>query len=80
MMITSVTRPCSKCDGEMTQGFVLDLGHYQSKQQQSWVSGVPEKSFWSGLKTWDREAYTVEAYRCSSCSLVEFYTTDVVNL
>jgi hypothetical protein len=64
----------------MTQGFVLDLGHYQSKQQQSWVSGVPEKSFWSGLKTSMRDAYHVEAYRCSSCNLVEFYTTDAVDL
>jgi predicted nucleic-acid-binding Zn-ribbon protein len=70
---------CLKCGGVMNEGFVLDLGDYQIKQQQVWVEGEPEPSFWSGLKTKNRDAYHVKAYRCSVCYFLEFYTTDEVN-
>ena len=64
----------------MTEGFVLDLGDYQIKQQQIWVEGEPEPSFWSGLKTKDREAFHVRALRCTECSYLEFYTTEKVSI
>lgn len=70
---------CLKCGGVMNEGFVLDLGDHQIKQQQVWVKGEPESSFWSGLNTKNRDSYYVKAYRCAVCYFLEFYTTDEVN-
>ncbi len=64
----------------MTEGFVLDYGDYQIKQQQVWVEGQPEPSFWSGLKTSGREVFTVRALRCNNCGYLEFYTTGKVDI
>jgi len=71
---------CSKCNGAMSEGFVIDHGDYQIKQEQIWVTGAPEASFWSGLKTSNRDAFTVRAFRCAACSYLEFYTTDKVDV
>lgn len=57
----------------MTEGFVIDHGDMQIRTQQIWVSGKPESSFWSGLKTNDRERFYVLAYRCVSCGRLDFY-------
>ena len=64
----------------MIEGFVLDHGDYQIKQQQIWVEGKPEESFWSGLKTSGREAFNVRALRCAGCGYLEFYTAEKVNI
>lgn len=64
---------CSKCEGELTEGFILDHGHYNAKTQQIWVEGAPEPSFWNGLKTSDRAIYKVRAMRCANCGFLEFY-------
>jgi len=38
---------CSKCNGEMQEGFILDQTH--GKQLvSSWIAGKPGKSFWLG--------------------------------
>ncbi len=71
---------CPKCSGAMAEGFILDHGHYDSKRQQMWVEGQPEKSFWSGIKTSDKDAFKVQAFRCANCNFLEFYTTDKVDL
>ncbi len=71
---------CSKCSGVMLAGFILDHGHLQVKQQQMWVEGAPETSFWSGLKTSDRAIYKVRAMRCSRCGFLEFYTDEKADL
>jgi hypothetical protein len=71
---------CSKCNGPMTEGFIFDRGHYEYKQEQIWVEGRPEKSFWSGLKTSGKEAFIVQAYRCADCNYLEFYTTDKIDM
>lgn len=71
---------CPNCGGRMMTGFIYDRGHYEYKQQQVWVEGEPEQSFWSGLKTSGREAHNVLAYRCKSCSRLEFYTADSVDI
>ena len=70
---------CLKCGGVMHEGFVLDVGDYQVKQQQVWIEGEPEASFWSGLKTKNRAAFYVKAFRCRVCNFLEFYTTDDAN-
>lgn len=66
-------RKCSKCSGELAEGFILDHGHYNAKTQQIWVEGQPEASFWSGLKTDDRAVFNVRAMRCANCGFLEFY-------
>jgi predicted nucleic-acid-binding Zn-ribbon protein len=69
---------CPKCKTEMIEGFVLDRGHYNGKMKMVWVEGQPEESFWSGLKTSDRDVLRVQAFRCSKCNYLEFYTAEQV--
>ena len=64
----------------MQEGFILDHGHMQVKEQQIWVEGQPESSFWSSIKTSDRAAYKVQALRCADCYFLEFYTNDEADL
>jgi predicted nucleic-acid-binding Zn-ribbon protein len=71
---------CAKCGGAMSEGFVIDHGDYQVKQQQIWVEGEPQASFWSGLKTSGKQAYNVRAFRCENCNFLEFYTAEEADL
>jgi hypothetical protein len=64
----------------MQEGFVVDRGDYQIKMESVWVEGVPEESFWSGLKTKNRLALTVRAFRCPHCNYLEFYTAEKVSV
>jgi hypothetical protein len=63
----------------LSEGFVLDLGHANSKAQQKWVEGEPTKSFWFGLDTSDRESFRVRTYRCGRCGYLESYAKDSVD-
>ena len=71
---------CAGCGGSMTRGFVLDHGDYNYKFRQMWVEGAPESSFWSGIKTSDRTAYSVDADRCKRCGRLELYAAESVDL
>lgn len=71
---------CSKCSGAMSEGIILDRGHANAKQQQTWVEGAPEPSFWSGLKTSGKRAFNVRAFRCEDCNILEFYTAEEADL
>ncbi len=64
----------------MASGFVIDRGHLEVLTQQIWVEGEPEETFWSGIKTSNRDNYAVAAYRCKTCGGLEFYTTDRVEI
>ena len=64
----------------MVEGFIIDHGDYSIKQQQIWVEGAPEASFWSGIKTSGRNAFNVRAFRCADCNFLEFYTADEADL
>jgi predicted nucleic-acid-binding Zn-ribbon protein len=70
---------CPKCRTEMTEGFIPDHT-YGGKLQPTWVEGGPETSFWTGLKTSNRAAFRVQAFRCPSCNYLEFYTTEKVDI
>lgn len=67
---------CAGCSAEMAEGFVIDHGDMQYRMQQIWVSGKAETSFWSGLKTSDRDRFYVSAYRCGGCGRLDFYAND----
>jgi predicted nucleic-acid-binding Zn-ribbon protein len=71
---------CPKCEAKMSEGFVLDRGDYNYKMPALWIEGKPEESFWSGLKTSDRDAFSVQAFRCQACNYLEFYATEQVNI
>lgn len=62
----------------MTEGFILDQT-YGAKTQQLWVEGLPQSSFWAGLKTSGRRVFKVLALRCADCGFLEFYTNEEAN-
>ena len=76
----STENKCSKCDGAMVEGFIIDYGAHEYKRQQIWIEGQPEASFWSGIKTSGRAVFNVQAYRCTDCNFLEFYTTEKTDL
>ena len=64
---------CLRCKGPMERGFVADKAHYSVPETQKWVEGIPERSFWSGLKTKDRDVVPVSTWRCERCGYLESY-------
>lgn len=63
---------CPKCSGEMEEGFIADYTHGEVLVSK-WIEGKPEKSFWVGAKTKDRNNVEVKTYRCSGCGYLESY-------
>ncbi|WP_420124865.1 hypothetical protein [Longimicrobium sp.] len=63
---------CTDCQRNMEGGFVLDNNH-TAQEAASWIEGMPEKSFWGGLKIKGRRKLTMYAWRCPSCSVVRLY-------
>jgi len=62
---------CPKCEGSMTQGFVLE--HTQGYPAVNhWVSGAPEKR-WFGVQTKGRQQLEIETWRCTRCGFLESY-------
>ena len=66
-------KECPRCRSNMSEGFILDRGDHNSHNLQTWVSGTPLKSFWTGYRTKDRHKFTVTAYRCDRCGYLEAY-------
>ena len=65
---------CTRCDGEMESGFMLDKGDYNATHQAQWASGNPQPSFWrlSAAKP-DSEILGVVTFRCKSCGRLESF-------
>ncbi|MEX2169080.1 MAG: hypothetical protein WD851_07205 [Pirellulales bacterium] len=66
-----IQRVCQKCNGPMTQGFIVD-NTYGLRLVSQWAPGAPQKSFWTGTKL-PHGTLPLAAYRCSSCGFIEFY-------
>lgn len=76
------TPKCRTCSIELQKGFIPDYSHcatYQSK----WVegeTGEPGSYFFvkaPGIKhVKESEGISIEAYRCPTCGLLEFYARD----
>lgn len=64
---------CPRCRGAMEPGYVMDRGGHNAGLVPQWVEGAPEKSFWTGLKTKDRDVLPVTTYRCERCGYLESY-------
>jgi hypothetical protein len=56
----------------MEPGFVVDHDH-GSYRQSVWMSGLPEKSFWTGVKVRGREKLPVVTFRCPGCGRLDAY-------
>lgn len=62
---------CSKCQGSMTEGFVIDEAH-GSKSVSTWIEGAPVRS-WLGIKTKGKAKHEIQTWRCTRCGLLESY-------
>lgn len=58
----------------MERGFVLDQT-YGAIAQSTWVAGLPERSFWTGLKLKDRTRRPVTTFRCERCGFLASYAS-----
>jgi len=59
----------------MEAGYIADRGHHSAPGEPRWVEGEPQRSFWTGLKTKDRDVYGVTTFRCERCGYLESYAT-----
>ncbi|HEX6750576.1 MAG TPA: PF20097 family protein [Longimicrobium sp.] len=62
---------CPKCGNPMSTGYLLDVG--QAHKPLEWIEGMPEKSFWTGVKLKGRRRFNVVADRCERCGYLELY-------
>lgn len=64
---------CRNCGRTMSRGFIVDKGEQNRPGVARWVEGLPEKSFWTGLKLKGRRQVPVTVLRCERCGLLESY-------
>ena len=63
---------CPKCQGEMEQGFVLEVSQ-GGRSVISWFSGQPKKSFWAGIKLFEVKQIPIGTFRCMDCGYLESF-------
>ncbi len=73
-----VMERCSRCDGELEEGFMLDKG---DNGQSIWASGAPSGSFWrlSAVRSGHR-TLPVITLRCTKCGRLESFAHDPVTV
>lgn len=59
----------------MEEGFTLDKTH-GGVGAASWVSGLPEKSFWTGLRLKGRTRLDIATWRCRRCGFLESWAPE----
>ena len=64
---------CPKCDGSMTEGFIVDHGDYSIARVASYQPGEPRRSFWTGVKENKQEQIAITTMRCTRCGYLENY-------
>jgi predicted nucleic-acid-binding Zn-ribbon protein len=63
---------CPKCQGEMEQGFVLEISQ-GGRSVISWSSGQPKKSFFFGIKLFEVKQIPIGTFRCKDCGYLESF-------
>ena len=64
---------CSKCNGEMVQGFIFEYDG-SMRWVSAWVEGAPGKSWLFGsVKVPKEKCVPVGTFRCSACGFLEAY-------
>lgn len=67
------SKDCSKCQGKMIEGFVIDANQHGQRTVSKWVEGAPEKSIWLGVKLGNGAQYEIQTWRCGRCGFLESY-------
>ena len=57
----------------MEQGFLIDRAHLNVPSRSEWSEGLPETSWWQGLKLKGRERMKTVTFRCPRCGLLQSY-------
>jgi hypothetical protein len=65
-------KQCPKCNGQMEQGFVVDIT-YGGRLVSQWAAGAPAKSVWVGTKLPEEKLIPIGVFRCASCGFLESY-------
>ena len=66
------SRTCPKCQGSMTEGFVVDHTH-GGRGISSWLEGAPVKSIWIGISFGGKKPIEIATWRCGGCGFLESY-------
>ena len=64
---------CPKCSQPMTAGHIRDMG--LNPELLTWSEGQAQRNTLGSIET-SRVRYSVEAYRCPNCGLVEMYALE----
>jgi hypothetical protein len=67
---------CSKCGGQMEEGFLLDHTH-GANLVGCWVKGPPQEALLGGVKTWRKERRWLKTFRCVGCGFLESYAREL---
>lgn len=71
--VMDMSYQCSKCSSDMEEGFLLEMGDFNTLSSQTWVAGTLEKSFFSGLSLKGKVVYDVKTFRCIACGYLDSY-------
>jgi hypothetical protein len=63
---------CPKCHGQMENGFVIEI-YYGGRDVSRWLRGPAQKSFWTGIKSFEPVSIPIGTFRCTSCGFLESY-------
>ena len=67
------TKLCPKCHHRMAEGFIADRGDSNMLYTSKWYGGIPNKSFWGGVKVAKKSGFQIRTYRCEDCGYLESY-------
>jgi hypothetical protein len=63
---------CSKCNGDMQEGLVVDLS-YAGILRSMWVEDEPETQVVAGIADNHKRKLKTITYRCSNCGFLDSY-------
>lgn len=66
------TIECLRCRTPMVLGIIADRT-YGGNVQEAWVPGIPDASYWTGLKIDRAKSLPVSTMRCPQCGALESY-------
>ena len=71
---------CIKCKkGDMEKGIIVDLGHYDTAREPTWVNQLSNGKYFSTKLFGDQypdKKFNVITYRCVNCGFLESYTEE----
>jgi hypothetical protein len=66
-------KTCSRCQGAMSAGFVLDKIDDARARQSDWQEGNSKRNFWTGVKLHADLQRPITTFRCERCGYLESY-------